>query len=183
MSDTIESSLLSSAVTVFRYHKDLADRAIAQVPDQQMHESLDSNTNSIVVIMKHIAGNLLSRFTDFLSTDGEKSWRDRDQEFVDTFSTRDELLDYWERGWKCLFETLDGLSDEDLSKTVLIRGQPHSVPLAIQRSLAHISYHVGQIVIVARIHAKENWETLTIPRGESTAYNERVWDGTHYGKS
>ncbi len=111
-----------------------------------MHIALDPNTNSIAVIMKQVAGNLLSRWTDFLTTDGEKPWRNRDDEFVDSFTARDELTGYWNSGWQRLLDSLEGLSAADLCKTVTIRGEPHTVPLAIQRSLAHSGYHVGQIV-------------------------------------
>jgi hypothetical protein len=130
--------------------------------------------------MKHVAGNLLSRWTDFLTADGEKPWRNRDDEFVDSFADRRELLDYWERGWDRLFEALAALTPGDLGKTVLIRGQPHSVPLAIHRSLAHCGYHVGQIILIARVLAGDNWETITIPRGASTTFNQAVWGKTHY---
>ena len=173
-------SVVSSAETVFRNNKNWADQAVAQVPNEKLHLPLDTNTNSIVVIMKHVAGNLLSRWTDFLTTDGEKPWRDRDDEFVDSFKARDELLDYWEKGWNCLFTTLASLQSQDLSKTVTIRGEPHSVPLAIHRSLAHCGYHVGQIILIARILADDDWETITIPRGKSAKYNEQVWGKGHY---
>ena len=133
--------------------------------------------------MKHVAGNLLSRWTDFLTSDGEKPWRDRDQEFVDTFKSRDELDEYWERGWNCFFETLQSLTPDDLSKTITIRGEPHSVPLAIHRSIAHCGYHIGQIVLVGRILAKDQWETLTIPRGESQNFNQQVWNKPSYGQA
>ena len=118
---------------------------------------------------------MTSRWTDFLTTDGEKPWRNRDDEFVDTFGSRAELLEAWERGWACLLAALRGLKREDLEKTVLIRGEPHSVPLALERSLGHTCYHIGQIVQVARIHAGEQWTTLTIPRGESEQFNQAHW--------
>ena len=180
--DDIGATVIESALTAFRSNKGWADKAVVQLPDDKLHVALDPNTNSIAVIMKHVAGNLLSRWTDFLTTDGEKPWRDRDDEFVDTFNSRDEVLDYWEKGWECLFETLDSLTSEDLSKTVTIRGEPHSVPLAIHRSLAHCGYHIGQIIMVARILAGDIWETITIPRSGSAAYNQRVWDKGHYAK-
>jgi hypothetical protein len=131
--------------------------------------------------MKHVAGNLASRWTDFLTTDGEKPWRNRDDEFVASFGSRVELLELWERGWACLLKTLKCLKPEDLEKTVMIRGEPHSVPLALERSLGHTCYHVGQIVQVARIHAGEKWSTLTIPRGGSEQFNKEHWGQT--GKS
>jgi hypothetical protein len=130
--------------------------------------------------MKHVSGNLLSRFTDFLTSDGEKPWRDRDDEFVDTFASRQEMLDFWERGWSCLFATLESLQPADLHQHVNIRGEAHSVPLAIQRSLAHCGYHVGQIMLIARILAGDNWQTITIPRGASASYNQKVWGRGHY---
>lgn len=177
----IPAEFMSANINAFEANKRMADRAVEQVPDDKLHVALDQNTNSIAVIMKHIAGNLLSRWTDFLTTDGEKPGRNRDSEFVDSFNTRAELLAYWERGWACLRETLNSLRPEDLGKTALIRGEPHSVPLALERSLGHACYHIGQIVQVARIHAGEHWKTLTIPRGESERFNKEKWGQT--GKS
>lgn len=177
----IASEFLSAVVNAFEANKRLADRAIEQVSDDKLHIALDENTNSIAVIMKHVAGNLLSRWTDFLITDGEKPGRNRDAEFVDSFNNRAELLKFWERGWACLLTTLRSLKSEDFGKTVLIRGEPHSVPLAMERSLGHTCYHIGQIVQVARIHAGESWKTLTIPRGGSEQFNKANWGQT--GKS
>jgi hypothetical protein len=171
----IPAEFLSATINAFQANKRLADRAVAQVADEKLHVALDENTNSIAVIMKHVAGNLTSRWTDFLAADGEKPWRNRDDEFVDTFTSRDELLQCWERGWASLLATLGGLRPEDLGATVSIRGEPHSVPLALARSLGHTCYHVGQIVQVARVHAGDRWNTLTIPRGESTQFNQRNW--------
>ena len=178
--DDIRSTIISSAVAVFTNNKAWADKAIVQLSDNKLHVALDQNTNSVAVIMKHVAGNLLSRWTDFLTTDGEKPWRNRDDEFVDAFKSRAEVLDYWERGWNCLFDALERLEPDDLSKTVPIRGEPHSVPLAIHRSLAHCGYHAGQIIMIARILVGEKWETITISRGESATYNRNVWGKGHY---
>lgn len=171
----ILAEFLSASINAFQANKRLADRAIEQVSDDKLHAALDQNTNSIAVIMKHVAGNLISRWTDFLTTDGEKPGRNRDDEFVDSFSSRAELLAFWERGWTCLIETLKSLKPEDLGNTVLIRGEPHSVPLALERSLGHTCYHIGQIVQVSRIHAGEHWKTLTIPRGKSEQFNKENW--------
>lgn len=171
----IAGEFLSATINAFEANKRLADRAVAQVADEKLHVALDESTNSIAVIMKHVAGNLTSRWTDFLTTDGEKPWRNRDDEFVDSFGSRDELLDCWERGWKCLLVTLKSLKSEDLRRTVLIRGEPQSVPLALERSLGHTCYHIGQIIQIARIHAGDNWQTLTIPRGESEQFNKQNW--------
>jgi hypothetical protein len=168
----IATEFLSAISNAFDANKRLADRAVEQVPDDRLHVTLDGNTNSIAVIMKHVAGNLTSRWTDFLTTDGEKPWRNRDDEFVDTFASRAELLDCWERGWDCLLTMLKSMKPEDLAKTILIRGEPHSVPLALERSLGHTCYHVGQIVQVARIHVGDRWNTLTIPRGGSEQFNK-----------
>ncbi len=171
----IANEFLSAVINTFESNKRFADRAIEQVPNDKLKISLDDNTNSIAVIMKHISGNLISRWTDFLTSDGEKSWRDRDNEFVDSFSNRDELLEYWERGWACVLDSLKALTADDLERTVTIRGESHSVPLAIQRSITHTAYHVGQIVQVARIQAGDEWNTLTIPRGKSEEFNKAHW--------
>jgi uncharacterized damage-inducible protein DinB len=169
---------VEAAINTLETNKRLADKAVAQLSDAKLHVTLDEHTNSIAVIMKHVAGNLISRWTDFLTTDGEKEWRNRDDEFVDSFKDRVGLEAYWERGWNCVVDSLKGLSEDDLSKTVQIRGEPHSVPLAIQRSLGHTCYHVGQIVQVARIQAGDNWNTLTIPKGESEQFNKENWGGS-----
>lgn len=177
----IGGSFLAATINAFEANKRLADRAVEQVPDETLHVALDANTNSIAVIMKHVAGNLISRWTDFLTSDGEKPWRHRDEEFIDSFHGRSEVLEYWEKGWTCLLDALRQLKTEDLEKTVLIRGEPHSVPLALERSLGHACYHIGQIVLLARIHAGGTWNTLTIPRGGSEEFNRTNWGGT--GKS
>lgn len=179
----IAATIVESALALFQANKGWVEKAVTQLPDEKLHVALDRNTNSIAAIMKHIAGNLLSRWTDFLTTDGEKPWRNRDDEFVDSFTNRAEVLDCWERGWSCLFDALRTLTPHDLSKIVTIRGEPHSVPLAIHRSLAHCGYHVGQIILVARILAGERWETITIPRGGSASYNQKAWGKANYEQS
>jgi hypothetical protein len=177
----IADVFIAALINAFEANKRLADRAVEQVPDDKLHVALDANTNSIAVIMKHVSGNLASRWTDFLTTDGEKPDRNRDGEFLDTFGSRAELVDCWERGWAFLLTTLKALKTDDCGKTVTIRGEPHSVPLALERSLGHTCYHIGQIVQVARIHAGEKWHTLTIPRAGSAQFNEANWGQT--GKS
>ena len=179
-STTIARTVVEATVASYRANKGWADKAIGQVSDENLRVALDANTNSIAVIMKHVAGNLRSRWTEFLTTDGEKPWRNRDDEFVDTFASRAEVLACWETGWQCLFDTLASLTPDDLAKTVTIRGEAHTVPLAIQRSLAHTAYHVGQIILIARILAGEEWATITIPRGASAGFNQRVWGKGHY---
>ena len=171
----VAAEFVSAILNAFEANKRLADRAVEQVPDDKLHVALDPNVNSIAVIMQHVAGNLVSRWTDFLTTDGEKPWRNRDTEFVDAAMGRAELLDRWEKGWACLRNALTSLKPDDLAKTVLIRGEPHTVPLALSRSLGHTCYHVGQIVQVARIHAGDDWKTLTIPRGQSEQFNKAGW--------
>jgi hypothetical protein len=178
--EVLAKALIDGALTAFRANKGWADKAVGQLPDEKLHIALDPNTNSIAVIMKHVAGNLLSRWTDFLATDGEKPWRNRDDEFVDSFASRDELTQYWNSGWQRLFDSLQRLSAVDLVKTVTIRGEAHAVPLAIQRSLAHCGYHVGQIVLISRILAGDNWTTITIPRGASASFNQRVWSADSF---
>jgi len=164
--------LLDATLNSFEYHKGLADRAMAQLSDDDLNTPLAPAGNSIAVLAKHVGGNLASRWTDFLTTDGEKPWRHRDDEFVDDLD-RDAVLQHWNRGWTVLFDTLRSLTPDDLDRTVTIRGEDHSVPMAIQRSLAHTAYHVGQIVELARLHAGDNWQTLSIPRGGSSNYNRQ----------
>ena len=167
--------VIASALKRFGAQKQLADRAVTQLTDDQLHNPLDAETNSVAVIMKHIAGNMRSRWTDFLTQDGEKPWRDRDSEFIDDMAPREELQRMWEDGWSCLLDALSGLNDDDLGRQVVIRGTPHTVIEAIDRQIGHCGYHIGQIVLVARILAQDNWTTLSIPRGGSDAYDQRVW--------
>ena len=171
------SMVLTEASAVFRSQKDLADRALAQVSEANLHIALDPDTNSIAVIMQHLSGNMISRWLDFLTSDGEKPDRDRDGEFIDHHTLRAELLANWERGWTTLFNALESLKPDDLARTVTIRGEPHTVIRAILRQLSHYGYHVGQIVLIARHYAGDQWTTLTVPRGkgQSQAFNERIW--------
>ena len=169
------SHVIDSTLAIFRSQKGLAERAFSQVTDEQLHQALAPNTNCIAVIVKHMAGNMLSRWTDLFASDGEKPWRHRDNEFVDDVGSRDELLALWERGWACCLAAIEALMPEDLSKNVPIRGEPHTVIRAIHREVSHYGYHVGQIVLIARILAGRNWTTLTVPPGGSEEYNRRVW--------
>lgn len=145
--------------------------AISQVKDDDLHKVLAGDSNSIAVIMNHISGNLKSRFTNFLTEDGEKSWRRRDEEFEEKSEERTILFRRWDESWKILFQEISSLKDPDLSRVVRIRGKELTVADALQRSLAHLSYHVGQIVFLARIHAGKGWKSLSIPRGKSEEYN------------
>jgi hypothetical protein len=173
----LDAAFLESITHAFRSQKRSAEKAIAQLPDEKLHVALDANTNSVAVITKHMAGNLQSRFTDFLTTDGEKPDRNRDGEFVDDVrAPREQIMAHWEAGWQVLFETLASLRPEDLTKTVTIRGEPYGVIDALHRALAHQGYHVGQITQLARFLAKDQWTTITIPRGGSEAFTRAKRD-------
>lgn len=179
----MSSPILAAVRDEFQKIKTLGDKAIAQLSDAELHAKIDPESNSVAIIVRHMAGNMRSRWTDFLTTDGEKPWRNRDAEFVDTFADRAELLAWWESGWSALFQSLESLTSDDLARTVFIRGEPHTVPLALQRSLAHTCYHIGQIVMISRILAGDSWTTITIPRGGSAAFNQQAWSGPTYRKA
>ena len=152
--------------------KALADKALAQIKDEHLDITLDPESNSLAMIVQHMAGNLKSRWTDFLTSDGEKPDRERDAEFEAHGTSRADLLASWDEGWNRLFESLDGLTEEDLGKTVTIRSEPHTVVQAINRGIAHAAYHVGQITFLAKHFASENWKTLSIPRGKSREFGQ-----------
>ncbi len=158
----------------FREAKGLADRALAQVPYENWHFRLDPGSNSLVTLVLHMAGNMLSRWSDFLTSDGEKPDRDRDAEFEDAALSREELLALWERGWACLFDALAGLTEADLDRTVTIRARTLGVVSAIDRQFAHYAHHAGQVVFLAKHLAGADWRTLSIPRGGSAAVNARL---------
>ncbi|MGA3334775.1 MAG: DUF1572 domain-containing protein [Terracidiphilus sp.] len=168
------TSYVQDALSIFRYYKRLADRAMEQVTDEQLFAFLDREANSIAIIVKHMAGNMRSRWTDFLTTDGEKPNRDRDSEFVDPPATRSDVLAAWEDGWNRLFTALEPLTDADLGRTVAIRGEAHSVMQAINRQLAHYPHHVGQIVLLAKHFACDRWQSLSVPRNKSAEFNRKV---------
>lgn len=171
-SDAIVKNYFEDALSSLRAAKKLADKAIAQVNDEELFVTLDEESNSVAVIMKHMAGNMFSRWTDFLTSDGEKPNRNRDMEFViEPQTTRDDVIDYWERGWKCVFEALEPLRPEDFEKTILIRGEKHTIVEAINRQLMHYSYHVGQIVFLAKHFRSAEWKSLSIPRNRSAEFN------------
>lgn len=171
------TSYIQDALAVFRYYKQLAERAMEQVTDEQLFAALDPEANSIAIVVKHLAGNMRSRWTDFLSTDGEKPNRDRDSEFVDPPATRNQLLAEWENGWACVFNAVESLVDTDLGRTVTIRGEAHSVMQAINRQLAHYAHHVGQIVLLAKHFASYHWQSLSVPRNQSAEFNRKVAAG------
>jgi hypothetical protein len=171
------TSYLEDSLAVFRYYKKLADDAMAQVTDAQLYEILDPEANSIAVTVKHIAGNMRSRFVDFLTTDGEKPDRNRDGEFVEPPATREELMQMWEHGWDCVFHALGPLSEADMTRTITIRGEAHSVTQAINRQIAHYAYHIGQIVLLAKHFQHDRWKTLSVPRNRSAEFNRSVLAG------
>jgi uncharacterized damage-inducible protein DinB len=177
MAHEFSTSYIRDAEKTFRYYKGLAERAIAQAPDEALTACLDAESNSIALIVKHMAGNMRSRWIDFLTSDGDKPNRNRDSEFEAPPRTRAELLTMWDEGWKCLFDALAPLSDADLGRAVLIRNEPHSVMQAIQRQIAHYSYHTGQIVFLAKHCAGERWISLSIRRGKSAEFSAGVREG------
>lgn len=171
------TSYIEDALAIFRQYKQLGERAMAQVSDEQLFALLDDEANSIAIIVKHMTGNMRSRWTDFLTTDGEKPTRNRDSEFVDPPATREALLREWEEGWSCLFRAIEPLTDADLSRTITIRGEAHSVMQAINRQLAHYPQHVGQIVLLAKHWAGPQWQSLSVPRNKSAEFNRKVAAG------
>ncbi len=171
------TSYLTDSVSLFRYCKSLGERAMAQLPDDQLFYAMDEECNSVAIIVKHLAGNMRSRWTDFLTTDGEKPNRNRDSEFEDPPKDRQQLMQLWEAGWTCLLGALESLDDSRLGQQVLIRGEAHSVMQAINRQLCHYAYHVGQIVMMAKQVRKGDWVSLSVPRGKSADFNQRVRSG------
>jgi hypothetical protein len=180
MPHQLSTSYLQDSIGLFRYYKKLTERAMAQCPDEALFVTLDAESNSIAIIVKHLAGNMRSRWQDFLTTDGEKPDRHRDTEFETPPGTRPELMEMWERGWKYLFDALEPLTEADLTKTVTIRTEPHSVMQAINRQVAHYAHHVGQILFLAKhltFTKTGKWESLSVPRGKSADMNAKVAAG------
>jgi len=158
----------------FEYYKSLGDKTFEQLSEEQFFWQFNDESNSIAIIVKHIAGNMLSRWTNFLTEDGEKSWRNRDEEFVNDFKTKQEVVDYWEEGWKCFFYALNQINDENLHSTIYIRGEAQLVIDAVFRQLAHYPYHIGQIVYVAKMIKNDDWKTLSIARNKSQEFNNEM---------
>ena len=169
-----DSPILSVAIDELQKIKKLADKSIEQLSDEQLHVTIDKESNSVAVMMRHMAGNMRSRWVDFLTSDGEKPTRMRDQEFEDPAQSRAELIAEWEHGWQCVFDALGPLTDADLSRTVIIRGEPHSVYKAASRQVAHYAGHAYQILFLAKHLQGPNWKTLSIPRGQSEEFNRRM---------
>jgi len=174
MAHEFSTSYLRDSLSLFRYYKKLTERAMEQVTDEQLFAVLDGEMNCIAIIVKHLVGNMRSRWTDFLVSDGEKPDRKRDTEFEAPPATRAELMKMWEQGWDYVFNALEPLSDADIERTVPIRGEAHSVMQAINRQIAHYAYHCGQIVFLAKHLQAKQWKALTVPRGKSEDFNRRV---------
>ncbi|WCM40953.1 DUF1572 domain-containing protein [Flavobacterium sp. CBA20B-1] len=167
----MESTFIESVKKQFAYYKHLGDKTFEQLHETDFFWQFNEESNSIAIIVKHLWGNMLSRWTDIFTTDGEKEWRNRDSEFEADLNSANEVLEKWEAGWNCLFATLNSLSDADLNKIVYIRNEGHTVQEAINRQLAHYPYHVGQIVFIGKMIQNNNWHSLSIPRNESQKYN------------
>jgi len=174
MAHEFTTSYLRDSLSLFRYYKKLTERAMEQVTEEQLFAVLDGEMNCIAIIVKHLVGNMRSRWTDFLVSDGEKPDRKRDTEFEAPPATRAELMKMWEQGWDYVFNALEPLSDADIERTVPIRGEAHSVMQAINRQIAHYAYHCGQIVFLAKHLQAKQWKALTVPRGKSEDFNQRV---------
>jgi hypothetical protein len=172
----MDTPYLASVIKQFTFYKTLGERAMAQVPDEALFWQYNDANNSIAIIVNHLVGNMLSRFTDFLTTDGEKPWRNRDAEFEVRFSSRDDIMLYWEKGWNQLLTTLQNMRDDQLDTIVYIRNDGHTAMEAINRQLAHYPYHIGQIVYIAKMAVNENWGSLSIPRNQSNDYNARKFN-------
>ncbi|MGM8361838.1 DUF1572 domain-containing protein [Flavobacterium sp. ARAG 55.4] len=167
----MKTDYINSVIKQFEYYKLLGDKTISQLADDKLVWQYNEESNSIATIVKHLSGNMLSRWTDFLTSDGEKEWRNRDAEFENDIHTKEAIVELWEEGWKCFLETLKNLKEEDLEKIIYIRNQGHTVVEAINRQLAHYPYHVGQIVFIGKMIVNEKWQTLSIAKGKSTNYN------------
>ncbi len=165
------NSFLESVKKQFLYYKTLGEKAMNQLEAEQLFISINEDTNSVATIVKHLSGNMLSRWTDFLTSDGEKEWRNRDAEFIETIKTKEELLAVWNQGWDCFLSTLNGLETEQLSQIIFIRNEGHTVIEAINRQLAHYPYHIGQIVFYAKMLKNSEWTSLSIPKNKSNNYN------------
>ena len=171
MLENNQPNYLESVKKQFLYYKKLADQAIEQIEGEQLFTQPNENSNSIAVIMHHMAGNMISRWTDFLTTDGEKSWRKRDEEFENNMADKEQLLQLWEQGWKVLFSTLNSLTEKDLQHIIYIRNEGHTAMEAINRQLAHYPYHVGQVVYAAKLLKQTEWDTLSIAKNKSNDFN------------
>jgi len=167
----MKNNYLESIRKQFDYYKMLGDKTIARLTEEEIHWQYNEESNSIAIIVKHLWGNMMSRWTNFLTSDGEKKWRFRDKEFEPTIKNKKELLDKWEEGWDCLYKALDSVDEDNFDSVIYIRNMGHTIVEAFNRQLAHYSYHIGQMVFLGRMIQGEKWESLSIPKGKSTVYN------------
>lgn len=165
-------SYLDSVRKQFEYYKSLGDKTFEQLSFEELKIQFTQDSNSISIIVKHLVGNMLSRWTNFLTEDGEKEWRQRDKEFIDNYSNKEDLFNSWNKGWSCLFNTLDAINNNDLNHIVYIRNQGHTVTEALNRQMMHYAYHIGQIVYIGKLVKGKDWKSLSIPKGESKTYNQ-----------
>jgi len=177
MAHKFSTSYIEDSLSLFHFYKKLGEGAMEQVTDDQLFARLDEEMNSIAIIVKHMAGNMRSRWTNFLTSDGEKPDRNRDTEFIDPPDTRPALMQVWNEGWQMVFKAVEPLSDSDLERKVTIRGESHSVMQAINRQIAHYAYHCGQIVFLAKHFKASDWKSLSVPRNKSADFNRRVLAG------
>ncbi len=173
---SFQTNFLENAVIQFEYYKMLGDKSFQQLNENECFWQHNDDSNTIAIIAKHLVGNMLSRWTNFLTEDGEKEWRKRDQEFENTYKTKDAILIAWEEGWSCLFDAIKPLTEKDFEKLIYIRNMGHTIQEAITRQLCHYAYHVGQIVYLAKMIKGEKWISLSVPKGESAAYNKDKFD-------
>ena len=173
----LEKVFLQSSIKRLSYYKDLGDKTFAQLADADFQYQPNEASNSIAIIIQHMAGNMLSRWTDFLTTDGEKDWRNRDTEFEEQQLSKKQLIEFWDKGWKCCLDALKSMTEEDLLKTIYIRSEGLLVTDAINRQLAHYPYHVGQIIYVAKIVTNNNWKNLSVAKGQSEKYTQQIKKG------
>lgn len=167
------SATLDGSIRLFKYYKMLTKKTVNQLTDEELHHAPSAELNSVAILMKHISGNMISRWTNFRTEDGEKPWRNREKEFNDDIESRKELLEYWEKGWNTLFESLTSIGKDEINDIIYIRNEGHTILEAVERHLAHVAYHTGQIVMLAKWMRGESWETLTIPKGKTEKFNQQ----------
>ncbi len=172
----MENTIISGIIKQFEYYKTAADKTFDQLSFDDMNWQPNDTSNSISIIVKHMVGNMLSRWTNFLTEDGEKDWRHREQEFVATYTTKNDVLQAWEMGWDCLFDAIQPLKDSDLERIVYIRNEKHTVAEAIFRQLGHYPYHIGQIAYIGKLLKDNHWKSLSIPKGQSEAFNKEKFN-------
>jgi len=178
----MDTNYLEGTRKQFSYYKSLGDQTFEQLNGEEIHHKCNTSSNTITIIVKHIVGNMLSRWTNFLNEDGEKEWRQRDSEFEDSYKTKEEMIIAWEKGWQCLFDAISPLKAEDLTRTIYIRNQGQTVVDAINRQLAHYAYHVGQIVYIGTLIKDTDWKSLSIPKNQSQQFNDKKFGkGKHGG--